>query len=386
MADTPIPVAILTGFLGAGKTTLLNFLLKDPFLANAAVIINEFGDIGLDHLLVERADENIIEMASGCLCCTIRGDLIDTMRDLLARRGRGEIKRFDRIVIETTGLADPAPVLHAVMSDPGLLAACRLEGVITVVDAFNGMATLDAHAEAVKQVAVADRIVLTKVDLLEGREGEDMLFAIIGRLRKLNPAARLLTTHRNEATAERLFTMGLFDPSKKTADVQNWLSVEAYVTGEKRGRRRRHDHTHNDHAHKDEHDHGHDHDHHHDPSRHDEHIRSFSFTETNAISPQGLELFMELLKSYHGANMLRMKGIVKVADDPARPVVLHGVQHVFHPPVRLPAWPDGDERTRLVFIVKDIEKQMIEGLFRAFTDQITGGADAFTDKTLSLNR
>lgn len=383
MAHPPIPVAILTGFLGAGKTTLLNFLLKDPFLSDAAVIINEFGDVGIDHLLVERADENVIEMASGCLCCTIRGDLIDTIHDLLARRGRGEIKPFNRIVIETTGLADPAPVLHAVMSEPGLLKACRLEGVITVVDAFNGMATLDAHPEAVKQVAVADRIVLTKVDLLVGREGEAMLFAIIGRLRKLNPAARLLTTHRDEATAERLFTMGLFDPRTKTADVQGWLAAEAYETGEKRGRRnRRPSHSH-DHPH--DHDHGHDH-HHHDVSRHDDHIRSFSFTEANAISPQGLELFMELLKSYHGANMLRMKAIVKVSDDPARPVVLHGVQHVFHPPVRLPAWPDGDERTRLVFIVKDIEKPMIEGLFRAFTDQISGGADAFTDKTLSLNR
>jgi G3E family GTPase len=376
MSIAPIPVAILTGFLGAGKTTLLNQLLKDPFLANAAVIINEFGDTGIDHLLVERADENVIEMASGCLCCTIRGDLIDTIHDLLARRSRGEIKAFDRIVIETTGLADPAPVLHAVMSEPGLLAACRLEGVITVVDAFNGMATLDAHPEAVKQVAVADRIVLTKVDLLSGREGEDMLFAIIARLRKLNPAARLLTTHRNEATAERLFTMGLFDPSKKTPDVRSWLAAEAYATGEKRNRRR---HDHHDHDH-------HHHDHHHDVSRHDAHIRSFSFSEDRAISAQGLELFLELLKSYHGANMLRMKGIVKLADDPKRPVVLHGVQHVFHPPVRLPAWPDGDERTRLVFIVKDIEKPMIEGLFRAFTDQITGGADAFTDKTLSLNR
>ena len=373
MATAPTPVSILTGFLGAGKTTLLNYLLKDQFLSDAAVIINEFGDVGIDHLLVERADENVIEMASGCLCCTIRGDLIDTIHDLLARRGRGEIKNFDRIVIETTGLADPAPVLHAVMSEPGLLAACRLEGVITVVDAYNGMATLDAHPEAVKQVAVADRIVLTKVDLLVGREGEDMLFAIIGRLRKLNPAARLLTTHRNEATAERLFAMGLFDPKTKTADVQGWLAAEAYETGEKRGRRHAHSHTHAGH-------------HHHDVSRHDDHIRSFTFVDNNAISPHGLELFMELLKSYHGANLLRMKGIVKVSDDPLRPVVLHGVQHVFHPPVRLAAWPDGDERTRLVFIVKDIEKPMIEGLFRAFTEQISGGADAFTDKTLSLNR
>ena len=354
-----IPVAVLTGFLGAGKTTLLNFLLKDPFLANAAVIINEFGDVGIDHLLVERSDENVMEMASGCLCCTIRGDLIDTLHNLLERRDAGSIKAFDRVVIETTGLADPAPVLHSVMSEPTLLARCRLEGVITVVDAANGMATLDAHAEAVKQVAVADRIVLAKVDLLEGREGEDMLFAIIARLRKLNPAARLLTTHRNEATAQHLFNMGLFDPAKKTPDVRGWLAAEAY---EKR------------------------HHHHHDVSRHDAHIRSFSFTETQAISAAGLELFLELLKSHHGANMLRMKAIVKVADDPTRPVVLHGVQHVFHPPVRLAAWPDGDERTRLVFIVKDIDKAMIEGLFRAFTDQISGGAAAFTDKTLSLNR
>jgi len=358
-AAFPIPVAVLTGFLGAGKTSLLNTLLKDPLLANAAVIINEFGEIGIDHLLVERADDNIVEMASGCLCCTIRGDLIDTIHDLLLRRDAGTLKAFDRIVIETTGLADPAPVLHSVMSEPTLLARCRLEGVITIVDAVNGPATLDAHAEAVKQVAVADRIVLTKVDLLSGREGEDQLFAIIARLHKLNPAARMLTTHRGEANAERLFTMGLFDPHKKTPDVQRWLAAEAY---DKR------------------------HPHHHDVSRHDAHIRSFSFTEDRAISAAGLELFLELLKSYHGANMLRMKGIVKVADDPARPVVLHGVQHVFHPPVRLESWPGGDRRTRLVFIVKDIEKPMIEGLFRAFTDQIGGGAAAFTDKTLSLNR
>ncbi|WP_395688889.1 CobW family GTP-binding protein [Aestuariivirga sp.] len=373
MANIPLPVAVLTGFLGAGKTTLLNFLLKDPFLADAAVIINEFGEIGIDHLLVERSDENIVELASGCLCCTIRGDLIVTIHDLLARRQRGEVRPFNRILIETTGLADPAPVLHAVMSEPSLVAACRLEGVITVVDAVNGMATLDSHPEAVKQVAVADRIVLTKVDLLVGREGEEMLFAIIGRLRKLNPAARLLTTHRNEATAERLFTMGLFDPKTKTLDVQGWLSAEAYVTGEKRGRRHRQD------------DHGHRHVHDHDVSRHDEHIRSFSFTETNPVSPQGLELFMELLKSYHGSNLLRMKAIVRVSDDPSRPVVLHGVQHVFHPPVRLQAWPDADERTRFVFIVKDIERSMIEKLFRAFTDQI-GGSEILTDKTLSLKR
>jgi G3E family GTPase len=361
MAKDILPVAVLTGFLGAGKTSLLNTLLKDPLLANACVIINEFGDVALDHLLVEKSDDTVMELSSGCLCCTIRGELIDTMHDLLKRRDEGSLKAFDRIVIETTGLADPAPVLHTVMSEPLLLARLRLQGVITVVDAANGMATLDQHAEAVKQVAVADRIVLTKVDLLSGREGEDMLFAIIARLRKLNPTARLLTTHRNEATAERLLNMGLYDPSGKAPDVKAWLAAENL-----NGRARHH--------------------HHHDVSRHDAHIRSFSFREDRAISPGGLELFLELLASYHGANMLRMKAIVKVEDEPDKPVVLHGVQHVFHPPARLPSWPDDDHATRMVFIVKDIEKSEIEKLFRAFTDRLTGGAEAFSDTTLSLRR
>jgi G3E family GTPase len=355
---TPLPVAILTGFLGSGKTSLLNAMLKEDILANACVIINEFGEIGIDHLLVEKSDDNIVELASGCLCCTIRGDLIVTIADLLARRDAGTLKAFDRIVIETTGLADPAPVLHALMRDDLLLQRLRLEGVITCVDGVNGWDSLDAHPEAVKQVAVADRIVITKLDLLNGLAGEEKMFAIIGRLRKLNPTARLLTTHRGEATAEKLFTMGLFDPTTKTVNVQGWLNDESL----------------------------HKHHHHHDVSRHDAHIRSFAFADSRAISPQGLELFFELVGSYHGANMLRMKGLIKTSDDPTRPLAVHGVQHVFHPPVRLKEWPDGRAETRLVFIVKDIEKSEIEGLFKAFTDQISGGADAFTDKTLSLNR
>ncbi len=371
-APALIPVSVITGFLGAGKTTLLNTLLKDPFLSNACVVINEFGEVGIDHLLVEKSDESVVELSSGCLCCTIRGDLIDTLNSLLDRRSAGELKSFDRIVIETTGLADPAPVLHALMRDERLLARTRLEGVITLVDGVNGMATLDAHAEAVKQVAVADRIVLTKLDLLTGREGEETLFAIIARLRKLNPSARLLTTHRGEATAERLFNTGLYDAAKKSLDVQNWLSIEGVERAEKSAHARQHHHD------------DHHHHHHHDVSRHDEHIRSFALRDERPISPQGLELFLELLTSYHGPNLLRMKGIVLVSDDPERPVAIHGVQHVLHPPVRLERWPDSKKETRMVFIVKDIPKDAIEGLFKAFTDQVAGGAAAFTDKTLSL--
>ncbi len=365
-----IPVSVLTGFLGAGKTSLLNGLLKDPMLANASVIINEFGEVGIDHLLVEKTDENIIELSSGCLCCTIRGDLIDTLHDLLQRRSAGTIKAFDRIVIETTGLADPAPVLHALMRDDLLLSSLKLEGVITLVDGFNGMATLDVHTEAIKQVAVADRIVLTKLDLLEGKEGEDMLFAIIARLRKLNPSARLLTTHRGEATAARLFNTGLYDVAKKSADVQGWLAIEAVERDEKA----KHHHHHQPH----------DNPHRHDVNRHDSHIRSYALRDQRPISPQGLELFLELLTTYHGPNLLRMKGILLMADDGNRPLVIHGVQHVLHPPVRLEKWPDGIAETRLVFIVRDIAKSTIEDLFKTFTDQVEGGGAAFTDKTLAL--
>ncbi|HEY6992522.1 MAG TPA: GTP-binding protein [Xanthobacteraceae bacterium] len=340
----PIPLTVLTGFLGAGKTSLLNRLVRDPALAGTAVIINEFGEIGLDHLLVKPIRDGLVLLQSGCLCCTLRGDLIDALEQLLRDLDNGRAV-FRRVILETTGLADPAPVLQAAMAHPYLVLRYRLDGVIAVVDAVNGAATLDAHMESVKQVAVADRIVLTKTDLTAAPGDRGGRGALAARLRALNPAAPMLDAAAGEATPQRLLACGLFDPNRKIPDVKRWLAAEAYAES---------GHDHSEHAH------------HHDVNRHDDRIRAFAFASEAAIPAAMLEMFLDLLRSMHGPNLLRLKGIVKLAETPDSPLVIHGVQHVFHPAVRLPAWPNADRRTRIVLITRDLDPGAVRRLFDAF--------------------
>jgi G3E family GTPase len=334
-----IPVAVLTGFLGSGKTTLLARLLKSPEFSRTAVIINEFGEVGLDHDLVETSEESFIELQTGCLCCAVRGDLVLTLEDILRRRDEGRVAPFERVVIETSGLADPAPILHALMSDAGLSERLALAGVAATVDAVNGLATLERNPESVKQVAVADRLILTKTDLLTGeRDG------LASRLAALNPSATLLEASFGTVDPARLFDMGL--GARSGREVQDWLGVDA-------------------HAHESAHTHEH------DPSGdHDAAISCFAILREQPVHAVALTLLLEVLAEHCGGDLLRLKGIVNVAESPDRPAVIHGVQHVFHPPTWLDRWPSEDRRTRLIFIVRDIPRAWIEALLEAVEAEV----------------
>ncbi len=347
-----IPVTLLTGFLGSGKTTVLNHILAQPGMAETAVIVNEFGEIGIDHLLVERATDDIVLLNSGCLCCTVRGDIADTLLDLFVARASGKAPNFSRVVIETTGLADPAPILHTLISDPLVAARYSLDGVVTTVDMVNGAGTLDRQPEAVKQAAVADRLLLTKTDLADPVAAA----ALRARLAALNPSAPVSLVAQGEVDPALLFNLGFYDPRSKSVDVQRWLRDEAFESG--------HEH---------HHDHGDDHLDDAAPldvNRHDDRIRAFCITRERPISWAALSTWLDALATMRGDDLLRLKAIVALSDRPGEPVVVHGVQHLFHPPVLLPRWPSDDHRTRMVFITRDLPREAIEKTLAAFEEAV----------------
>jgi G3E family GTPase len=342
MTETALftPVTLITGFLGSGKTTLLQRLLADPQLADTAVLINEFGEVGLDHHLLERIDERTVLLQSGCLCCTVRGELSDAVRDLHSRRTRGQVPDFRRLVIESTGLADPFPVLTTFQADPVLKHHFRMAGVVATVDAVNGARQLATHPESVKQVAVADQIAITKTDLVPATAAD----AVVRRVRAINPDAVLLHAHEAGNLAATLLPddgHAAFD--RRDAATQDWIAQEMRLAAsETEG-----------------------------SSRHSGDIHAFALTFDEPLEWTGFGIWLTMLLNRHGNEVLRVKGILDIAGTDA-PVAIHGVQHLVHAPVHLRAWPDRVRRSRIVFIVKGLERVSLERSLRAFAG--LGGA------------
>jgi G3E family GTPase len=319
------PVNLLTGILGSGKTTLLRRLLANPQLAGTAVLINEFGEVGLDHHLVERIDDTVMLLRSGCLCCTIRGELAQAIRDLLARREHGLVPPFGRLVVESTGLADPFPILSTLKADPVLRHHVRAGAVITTVDAVNGLSQLENYTESIRQVAVADRLVLTKTDLAD----EVTVAGLLAQIRRINPDAPLIRSGERDLDAR-----DLLDRGGTAAGFRNLLSCDDAHDGMP-------------------------------TNSHGNSIRSFVVTVDEPIDWTAFGVWLTMLLNRHGDKVLRVKGILNLAGETA-PVAIHGVQYLVHNPVHLAAWPDTDRRSRVVFIVDGLDPNLIRRSLSAF--------------------
>ena len=331
-----LPVSLITGFLGSGKTTLLNRILRHDAMKDSAVVINEYGEVSLDHLLVERVDGEVTVLASGCICCTIRSDLEETLRTLLVKRDRGEVPPFRRILVETTGLADPAPIVQLLLNNPLVSHFLRLDTVVTTVDAANAVHQLDHQYEAVKQVALADRLLITKCDLVSN------IATLESRLRRINPSASIERVVHGEIDPAGLFGAGLVDPDKKAIDVARWLNEQAFA-GSGAPAHAHHDHTHHS---------------------HETSITSFVLAFHEPLDWMAVSNWLAHLRSMRGEDLLRVKGILNLREE-QKPVVIHGVHHVFHPPVALPGWPDADRRSRIVFITRGITREEVLALWQA---------------------
>ena len=331
-ADGRVPIHVLTGFLGSGKTTLLRHLLADPDLADTAVVINEFGEVGLDHLLVREVAEDVVLLSSGCLCCSVRDDLVSTLAELNALMRAGEIPAFARVVVETTGLADPAPIMQAILSETTLVPWFRLGQVITTVDAVNGEQTLARHREAGQQLATADRLILTKTDLIGESEGD----ALGDKLRAMNPSASLLVSRKAQLPAAEILREA--NGSWRAPMPAQLGPILDSVHGSSA----------QPHAH-----------------GHDDAIKTFTVPLQQPVDWPAFVDWLELLLASRGDSILRVKGLLAVTDD-ARPVVVQGVQHVLYPIEHLPAWPDASARPGwIVFIARDLTQRAIENSIRS---------------------
>jgi G3E family GTPase len=338
MADYTVltPVNILTGFLGSGKTTLLQRLLTSPQLADVAVLVNELGEIGLDHHLLQNVAESTLLLENGCVCCAIRGDLQQALRDLLSKRMRGDISNFRRVVIETSGLADPAPIAYTLLREPVICHHYRLSTILATVDALNGMAQLETFAEASKQAAVADRLILTKTDLADA----DSVHALAAHLRRLNPSALLLGSAEVDVDSGRLLTDDIYDADGQPREIARWLAAEDRGARDSALEALAHNHAHD--------------------------IHCFSLTFERPLDWSAFAIWSTMLLHRHGGDVLRIKALLNVAGVSA-PVLINGVQHLVHPPSHLDAWPDGDRRSRLVFIVRGLSRLQIERSLAMFT-------------------
>ncbi|WP_414474756.1 CobW family GTP-binding protein [Microvirga sp. M2] len=342
-----ITINILTGFLGSGKTSLLKRLLEQPDLSDVAVIINEFGEVGIDHLLVEEIDDEVVLLKSGCICCTIRVDLKDAILSLLERRERNQIPSFSRLIIETTGLADPAPIIATLVADPILRHQVRVGNIVTVVDAVNGAENIEKYPESLRQTAVADRLIVSKIDLVN-RGATD---ALKNRLSTINPAADIVLLDEGCTPSPSLFSSDVHSLESRAGEVSRWISSEI--------------------------NHPHHPDHHHDVNRHGD-VRAFVLTATVPLDWARFALWLSMLLNRHGKDILRLKGLLSI-ENVETPVVVQGVQHLIHKPMHLSAWPEGGISTKLVIIARGVDPAVIERSFRAFVGvkkETTGAAAA----------